>query len=194
MEQAIKTARANIQPNEQTQTLSQNPKNSTSLSQISREEHLALFGIINKTRLLNGWTTRTAEELDATIRTWAEVFAKYNIPLASDVLTRLYLKAFDVRQSALQKGDDPPPCDATLLVSQWTGEYGLAAEIKKERIREKKYLTSNAESVCPRCLGTNLERLFSDEGKMLGVKMGAACDHRELVEGEWLWKQRQENL
>lgn len=98
--------------------------------------------------MLNGWQTKTAQELDATIRTWAEVFARYEIPLSA--YSELYLLAFDVRQRCLQ--NDPgkvPMMDATLIVSQWDGEYGL-----RNTIRQREY---DARVKAGRTLGTSPE-------------------------------------
>ena len=123
--------------------------------------------------MLNGWSTRTAQELDATIRTWAEIFAKYQIP--SSAYGELYQRAFDVRQSRMRTHQDAPQMDATLLVSQWTGEWGLKAALRQREIDAGRTLTSNAESTCPKCHGTGFENIKDENGNHLGVKSG--CTH-----------------
>jgi hypothetical protein len=169
--EAIKATVSNIQQNEQTQTLSRQAQSSTTISQISREEHLALFQLINKTRMLNGWTTKTAQELDATIRTWFEIFVRYKIPVGA--YSDLYFRAFETRQSKQRRGEDVPQADATLLVSCWTGEHGLEREMEKKRIEQKKFLPATAESVCPKCFGTGTE-IFKDTEGYEGARR---CNH-----------------
>jgi len=65
----------------------------------------------------------------------------------------LYQRGFDVRQSKLQKGEQPPQMDATLLVSQWTGSFGLKAELRQREIDAGRTLGANAESICQHCHG-----------------------------------------
>lgn len=42
---------------------------------------------------------------------------------------------------------------------------------------------------CYRCRDTGVEMVYTTDGKFKGAKPG--CDHRQLVEGEWLWKEEQ---
>ncbi len=102
--------------------------------------------------MLNGWATRTAQELDPTIRTWSEAFSFYNIPVSA--YPELYQRAFDLRQSKMQSTGDAPQMDATLLVSQWTGQHGLQADLKQREVTAGRTLTGNAESICALCDGT----------------------------------------
>jgi hypothetical protein len=110
-----------------------------------------LFGLINKVRMLNGWTTKTAQELDATIRTWGEILNRYKIPL--EHYQTLYWRAFDTRQMRLNQGQDVPALDATLLVSHWTGPNGLQREVadqrEKARIDEHRYLDAGTPDDLP---------------------------------------------
>lgn len=135
---------------EPTQMSSQSRQSSTRT--LTAEQHAALFAVINKVRMLNGWTTKTAQELDATIRTWAEVFNKHNIPL--DAYNDLYLHAFDTRSRKLANGDKDIPLDATLMVASW----GPVSEaMKQKRINERRYLPDTAASDCQRCYGAGME-------------------------------------
>lgn len=117
--------------------------------------------------MLNGWQTRTAQELDQTIRTWGEMFAHYQIPVTA--YPELYQRAFDVRQLRLRDGKDAPQMDATLLVSQWTGDWGLKAQLRQREVEAGRTLGANAESVCERCFGSGFEIV---EGR--GARR---CDH-----------------
>lgn len=138
-----------------------------------REQHAGLFAIINKARMLNGWTTRTAQDLDPTIRSWAELFAVYKIPISN--YQELYQRAFDVRQTRTRQGSEVPQMDATLIVSQWTGTHGLRAEIEQRRIDAGNILPDVAKSQCQRCFGTGIETIFGPDGRSLGARPG--CKH-----------------
>lgn len=114
---------------------------------ITRDSHAALFALINKSRLLNGWMMRTAQELDPTIRAWHELFTEYSIPISA--YEQLYKRAFEFRQRRMNQGQDCPTMDCTLLVSQWTGENGLQKELReKARIAADKQLAMGGEK-CP---------------------------------------------
>jgi len=89
------------------------------IATIPREQHRAIYQIINKVRMLNGWATKTAQELDARIHVWAEILNDYNIPY--EYYDELYKLAFDVRQTKTQEGSKVPFFGAELLVSCWTG-------------------------------------------------------------------------
>ncbi len=155
-------------------SLSQQTSTPTTTSNIPREQHGALFAVINKARMLNGWATRTAQELDPTIRTWAETFANYNIPLSA--YHELYQRAFEVRQSRLRDGDKVPQMDATLLVSQWTGAFGLRAELRQRAEDAARSLPANAESVCQLCNGSGWKTMERN-----GYKGVTQCDHNNEI-------------
>lgn len=147
--------------------------------------------MINQSRLANGWTTKTAEDLDATIKTWHKVFRFYEIPTKdAKLLDKLYFRALGLRQNCLQNGKEPPAMNAELMAACWTGANGLKAELEQKRIEEKRYLPDTAASACPRCFGLGFEYVYSDDGKNLGCRPG--CKHEPLKEGEWLWKKQQE--
>jgi hypothetical protein len=135
---------------------------------IPREQHQGLFVLINKARMLNGWTTKTAAELDATIQTWGEAFSFYSIPV--DAYPELYRRACDTRQKKMQMGVEVPMMDATLLISHWTGENGLMKERRSTpKVGADHRLNEPRIKVCPRCY---------DTGRViLGEDRGGACLH-----------------
>lgn len=145
----------------------------TSTTDIPREQHAALFAVINKVRMLNGWQTRTAQELDATIRTWAEVFNKHRIPV--EHYNEIYLHAFDTRQRKIQHGIQPGEFDATLMVASWGA---VAGDIEQRRIEERRYLPATAASDCPRCFGSGME-IVKGEGRYQSAR---PCNHEPIEE------------
>ncbi len=118
--------------------------------------------------MLNGWSTKTAKELDNTIQAWAEVFNKYNIPLKH--YNTLYLKSVDVRQNQMQMGQQVASFTAELMVSCW---HGLRDDLRQKEIEEGRTLTENAESVCKACFGSKMMQIENDGVK--GVKRCTKC-------------------
>jgi hypothetical protein len=133
-------------------------------------------------RLLNGWTVRTATELDPTIRVWHEALCEYQIPPRH--FNELYKRALNVRQAKLQIGArDVPNIDAALLISQWTGPHGLEADLRKREVESGRLLTTTAPSQCLRCYGTGMETIYDKEtGQKLGVRPG--CNHEYIDESD----------
>lgn len=149
---------------------SQNQRTST--TNIPREQHAALFAVINKVRMLNGWTTKTAQELDATIRTWAEVFNKHRIPL--EAYNDMYLQAFDTRRLRLAEGKEIE-LDATLMVASYPA---VMDAVKQRMIREGRTLPRPSAGGCKRCFGAGM-RPYPEQGGRYGP-----CNHEPIEEGE----------
>lgn len=159
--------------------LSTSQRTSSEISSVlTPETYTALWSILNKARMLNGWTTRTAKELDATIETWGEMLDHYRIPVST--YPELYVMAFDRRQEILREKGTVIQMDAPLLVSCWTGEYGLKAQLQDREIAAGRMLTGQATSHCTKCFGTGVENLRDATGNIIGARLG--CDH-EYVEG-----------
>lgn len=136
--------------------LSETPRHLSKTNSVSVEQNVALWKLINRSRMLNGWTTKTAEELDDTIETWGEMFNHYQIPTTA--YPELYLRGFDVRQRKMNLGQEPPQMDATLLVSQWTGENGLQKELReKAKIGIDRQLEMGGEP-CPDDIAEKLKK------------------------------------
>jgi hypothetical protein len=115
--------------------------------------------------------TRPMDELDDTIEAWWEMFDYYKIPV--DAYRELYQRAFEFRQFKIRQGQDCPTMDCTLLISQWTGENGLAALRRNtQKIGADKQLYG--ESYAPKC------SWCLDLGKILtGPRKGQPCPHRD---------------
>lgn len=149
--------------------LSESQRNSSNANSISPELNVALWKLINKSRLANGWSTKTAEELDDTIEEWGRILKKYGIPV--DALPELYDRAFDVRQAKFQASGYIVSIDATLLVSQWTGENGLAKELRtRSIIPPDRRLYEELPKVCGTCFDTGIQAI--------GENRGEFCDHQ----------------
>lgn len=171
--EAVKQTIDNIESSEPTTTFLEKAPSSTEIRQISPETHAALWSLINKSRMLNGWKSKTAAELNATVRVWFEIFEQYKIPVSA--YNALYFRAFDLRQTRAMQGLDVPQFDATLLVSCWTGQNGLRAELEQKRIDERRYLPDTARSQCPRCHG--IESVWAVETDSDGYQRARRCVH-----------------
>jgi hypothetical protein len=181
MEQAIKTDTSG-----QTKTSLQNRPNNSGVSTASTppEFELALLALINRSRALNGWGMRTLNDLEEEITVWYRKFAEYNVPI--NAYPELFDLAFKYRAVQISRGEKPLPMDATLLVAQWIGENGLRKQMRQRDIDARNLLPATAESQCRRCLGLGKEYLYGQKGDVLGVL--PSCDHRPLVESEYLFK------
>lgn len=124
---------------------------------ISPEKHTAIFLLINKSRMLNGWQPSTAAQLDLTIRTWAEVFDRHEIPIAA--YPKLLSLAITGRAEIRMRGDDPGQMGAEYILSLWLGPNGLKAQMRNEQIAQRNTLPNNAAGACPRCHGSGWESL-----------------------------------
>lgn len=156
---------------------------------IPREQHQALFSVINKARLLSGWTAREAGDLDSTIKAWAEIFDIYEIPHL--VYEDLYRRAVDLRVNRINQGLDCPNITAELIASCWIGEHGLRAEIKQKEIEARNRLPETAQSQCARCFGVGIELVYGENGTRLGARPG--CQHKKLEPGEWLFEKQKQD-
>lgn len=128
----------------------------TALREITREEEVGLFSIINQARALQGWTLAPAHELAPICKVWWKEFSRYKIhPKHYETL---FQRAHDARIQSIKAGArNIPSIDATLLICQWTGEAGLAAELRQKDIDSHRYLPSTAVSDCELCFGSGIE-------------------------------------
>jgi hypothetical protein len=162
----------------------------TSTRIIPREQHAAIFSVINLYRGWLKWQMQTAKDLDMEIKIWAEAFDEYRIPI--DQYLPLLKRARDLRVSRLNSGLECPDYNSELLIACWIGESGLKKEIELNRVAKGRTLTANSETICPRCFGAGMEFRFDPE---TGFKIGIVgkCDHREIMpEDVWLWSQKED--
>jgi len=169
------------------QTSSETESTSSRTNTPTEQEALALFALINRARLLNGWKAKDAESLDPQMLIWFETFRRYGIPL--EAYKEMFDMAFEVRMREMSNGvlvHDAVVIDAALLVSCYTRPHGVKAQMEQRRIESGRFLPDTAASVCERCTGTGMEMVFNQDGEKLGVRKG--CDHRPIVPGEGLAK------
>lgn len=135
--------------------------------QMGRDEEMALFSLINKVRALQGWGHESAAELEKISAVWWREFSRYKIPVAQ--YQRLLDRAHSVKVRTLRETGKAIPIDATLIIAQWTGEHGLAAELRQRDIDARRYLPDTAASDCERCFGSGIETVPG--------KGARPCDH-----------------
>lgn len=146
-----------------------------SMPTIRREQHAAIFTVINLSRGTLGWGLKTAKDLDEEIKIWAFTFNDYKIP--DEHLLDLWKRARDLRIARLQNGLECPDFTAELLAACWVGANGLQAELREKEIRKGRTLTANAETQCKYCFGTGRRYKFDENGKTLGII--GKCNHED---------------
>ena len=99
---------------EHSNNLQTTSKANTDLREITREEEVGLFSIINQARALQGWTLAPAHELAPICKVWWKEFARYRIhPKHYETL---FQRAHDARINSMRAGArNIPAIDATLL-------------------------------------------------------------------------------
>ncbi len=158
MEAIKKITEAALNPTSQLSNSRQNiSKASTALREITKDEEIGLFAIINQTRALQGWSLLPAVELEPICNIWWMEFSRFKIPPTH--YQTLFQRAHDARiRHITQYGTkNAPAIDATHLIALWTGENGLASEIRRKEIATGRFLPSTAESDCDRCFGSGYE-------------------------------------
>lgn len=80
-----------------------------------------VINLINKIRLLQGYSLLDPDEADVMAAAWLEAFKRDHVP--ADLYEDLLQKAFKHRVWTQQEGRTPPPFDLTLLLSIFHGHY-----------------------------------------------------------------------
>lgn len=124
---------------------------------MTKDEEIGLFAVINQVRALQGWSLAPAAELEPICKVWWMEFSRFKIPTVH--YQTLFQRAHDARIRFINQNGtkNAPAIDATLLISLWTGEGGLAAEIRRKEVESGRFLPSTAASDCDRCYGTGIE-------------------------------------
>lgn len=144
----------------------------------TENEALGLFALINRARALNGWKAKEAKDLEPTMLMWWERFKAYHIPV--EAYKEIFDMAFDVRMSAMSKGEEAPVIEAALLVSCWTRPHGVKAMREQRAVELGRTLTDSAKSQCERCFGTGQENFFDIDGRIIGAGRIGECEHKPL--------------
>jgi hypothetical protein len=151
------------------------------------EQVQAMIDVLDRWRLNLGWKPWDFKTASMAAASWIASLNRQKVP--AKAYMELYERSLEFRARALENGKQLPDMGSELLLSQWPM---LEKEIREKEIASKSMLPETAESKCPRCLGTGLETTYSLTGIRLGA--GKRCDHRPLVEGEWLYQQREKGL
>ena len=146
---------SNINPN-QTLRHSKNHEITSSENterEITREEEIALFAVINQTRALQGWTLSTASELEPIAKVWWRELSRHKIP--HQHYNRLYQRALDARVRAINLGvKNIPNIDAIAMIAEWPE---LRRQIREREIASGRLLPTMAASDCEKCYGSGME-------------------------------------
>ena len=152
---------------------------------IPLDKQNALGDVLDRWRLNQGWNPWDHETQMMAIASWVSVLDREDIPASA--YNELYERALETRAHALKTGKQLPNFGAELLLAEWIGEGGFRRELRQREIDSGRSLTSNVQSRCQRCFGTNMEHAFDADGNNLGIIQGKVCDHRPAAEGEKLF-------
>lgn len=138
-------------------------KGNSAPREITKEEEVGLFAVINQVRALQGWSIAPATELEPICKVWWMEFSRFNIPAAQ--YQTLFQRAHDarIRHVNLNGPKNAPTIDATLLIALWTGDNGLAAEIRRREIESGRFLPSTAASDCEMCFGSGMRKQVNEQ-------------------------------
>lgn len=128
--------------------------------------------VFDRWRLNCGWNPWDDTTQDAAITSFVHSLDREGIP--SSAYAELYERVLSVRARAIQDGRQIPQFGVELLISQWTGEYGLRAELRQREIDRGRTLMPNAETVCRHCLGSGWRKMGDDRTAPV-----TRCDHTD---------------
>lgn len=135
-----------------------------------------MSSVLAKMYLNRGWRPMEPKDAEAMALVWIETLDRHDVPYRH--YETLYQRALDLRIKMRQDGeDDPPDLNAELLATQWKG---LQNDIRQREVDAGRTLTSHAQTLCPRCFGTNFEYRFEND-QPIGVT-GKACQHDDVGE------------
>lgn len=119
--------------------------------------------------MIRCWDVLPAQKADAYARAWAEILNAARIP--AEYWSRLYLSAVEYQAFCRERGSHVPDLTAELLVSRWAP---LSEQLRQEQIERGRTLTTNAQSVCRHCGGSNFKQIEQN-----GYKGVVRCDHED---------------
>lgn len=124
--------------------------------------------VFDRWRLNCGWNPWDNKTQMAAIASFVHSLDREGVPASA--YSELYERVLQMRAKAIQDGKQIPNFGVDLMLAQWTGEWGLRAQLRQREVEAGRTLAANAESVCQRCSGTGYEIV---EGK--GARK---CDHQ----------------
>lgn len=126
--------------------------------------------VFDRWRLNCGWNPWDDRTQMAAIASFVHSLDRESIPATA--YSELYERVLGMRAKALQDGKQIPNFGVDLMLSCWTGEWGLRNELRQREIDAARTLPGNAESVCQHCFGTGFKTV-RDGAYSNAVK----CDH-----------------
>ena len=134
------------------------------------DKQRAMGDVFDRWRLNCGWNPWDNETQDMAINSFVQTLDREGVPSA--LYQELYERVLQVRAKALQTGKQIPSFGVELLVSQWTGEWGLKAAQRQTEVEAGRTLMPNAETVCDLCNGSGWAK--AEKGGIVGVQK---CTH-----------------
>ena len=147
-----------------------NPSQATTNQKFSE-----MLRLINASRTVRGWAHLTEDEAKRVVPIWVGYLDSARVPL--EHFGRLFERASETRANAIANGERPPDLSPELLVAQWRGRNGLAAELEHRRTETVgsgivEMIAGDGSKMlwrdeCPDCFGTGYRRVM--QGGYSGV-------------------------
>jgi hypothetical protein len=134
-----------------------------------------MVAVLNKRWLSMGWRVMDKDDSEP----MALVFLERLEGIPYQYFDELAKRAGNLRARRIEQGLKVDDFSADMMVACWPA---LRADIKEREIAAGRTLTGTAESQCPGCHGTGMERLFDAAGKHLGTRPG--CKHEYAIDDE----------
>lgn len=135
--------------------------------------------VLDRWRLNQGWNPWDNDTQMAAIKSYVYTLDAEQVPLTAYM--ELYERSLRSRVTAMQHGKQLPNFGVELMLAEWLGPHGLKKELQQREIDAGRTLTGYAESRCPKCDGTGMERVLDPQGRPT-VRKGCQHEHIEPEE------------
>jgi hypothetical protein len=129
-----------------------------------------MMNVLNKRWLSQGWRVMDPKDSEAMALVWIESLDAHRVPY--DQYAELYRRSIDLRVRRLNQGLRCDDFSVDLMLACWPS---LRDELHDKRVREGRYLESNAASDCDMCHGGGMRLKVNEHDPS---KSGyVRCDH-----------------
>ena len=147
-------------------TSSRSETHSPSSTPSSRNDLARMVAILSKWRIIKGWGARDGGDVVAMAKVFIEVLNRHRVP--SEHYDALYSRFIDGRARTMANGGRADDLTPEALVSLWTGQHGLASEVRAA-------VPQIAAPDCGKCGNTGWETVHA--GRYPGVRK-CGCGRR----------------
>lgn len=136
---------------------------------IGREKITAMLDVLKSRWQTRGWHPMVKGDSEPMAIEFIRELDRHGIPWQH--YRELYNRSIDLRSRRMEQGLKTDDFSVDMMIACWPS---LVTELRDREIAEGRTLTSNAETQCPNCDGTGLEKIVID-GEVMGRRPG--CRH-----------------